>query len=142
MKENGRRFKTAGMMVLPLFFCACLSVQIIDNVHDPDRYFQRAHNQIERIHQVDPYRKGRAHRLFIIVHEYPEDEIIRVSVPLWLVNACVSLGLKYGESDHEFRELEERYSIDWRAIKDFGQFGPGLLVEVNDEKSKVLIWLK
>ena len=35
-----------------------------------------------------------------------------------------------------------RFSIDWRKFRDLSQFGPGLLVAVDDEQSQVLVWLR
>jgi len=142
MNDMTRIFKVAGVVILPLFFCACLSVQIIGHVDNPDRYFSKAYLQVEKLHQKYPHREGRAHRLYVLVHENSEGKLIQVSVPIWLVNACLHWGLKAAESEHEFREIKRRYDLDWRAIRDIGQFGPGLLVEVNDEDTKILVWLK
>ena len=68
-----------------------------------------------------------------------EHELVKISAPFWFVNTCMDIGIK--NSDDESFDIEERYDIDWRDIKELEQIGPGLLVEIDDEESKVLIWL-
>lgn len=39
-------------------------------------------------------------------------------------------------------ETKKRYNVAWRSVRDLSRVGPGLLVEVVDERSRVLICLK
>jgi hypothetical protein len=142
MKKLSRVVMLAGIISLPLFFCACLGIRIMEHVQNPDYYFDRAYDQIERIHRECPGREGRPHHLHILVYDGSDGELIQLSVPLWLVRLGVDVGMRAAESDRDFQEIEERYNVDWRAIKHFDRIGPGLMVEVKDEADKILIWLK
>jgi hypothetical protein len=52
----------------------------------------------------------------------------------------MDIGIKTADEEEGF-EFDDRYDFDWRDIKDLEKLGPGLLVEIEDEESKVLIWL-
>jgi hypothetical protein len=134
--------KIAALLVFPLFFLGCLRVQIIRHVGNPDEYFDKAYRQIERIERDNPRRMGRAHELSVCVYDHEEDQIVKLTVPLWLVNFALNVGLEAAEHDREFRKWDGRFDFDWRALKDLGQFGPGLLVAVDDDRDKVLVWLR
>lgn len=142
MPKLQKKVQIVGVVVLLLLFSACFSLQIIDHVHNPDAYFKSAYAEIERLQQENPAREGRAHRLSLLIHDSSSDEIIRLTVPLWLVHACMDLGTEAAEHKNHHFDYNERYEADWKALKDLGQFGPGLLVAVDDERDKILIWLK
>jgi len=142
MAKLQKKVQIVGVIVLPLLFSACFSLQIIDHVPNPDAYFKKAYAEIERLQQENPAREGRAHRLSLLIHDSSSDEIIRLTVPLWLVPVCLDLGAKATEHENHHFDYDERYEVDWKALKDLGQFGPGLLVAVDDERDKILIWLK
>jgi len=140
--EKLRRTSQVGLLILlPVLLSACFAVKVVENVKDPERYFKKAYSQIERIHEQYPDREGRPHSIHVLIFEGSDRKIIKVSAPLWIANACMDLGMWAAEKDNEF-DFEERYDIDWREIRDFGQIGPGLLVEVDDEEDKILIWLE
>ena len=138
-----KRFKTkiqiVGIVLLPLLLSACFLVKIKRGVDDPSRYFRKAYRQVDRIHREDPDREGSPRRLHILVYNDSSQELIRISTALWVVNWCLDLGAKHGEWNGEF---DDEFEFDWRAIKDFRQLGPGLMVEVEAEEEKVLIWLQ
>jgi len=134
--------RIAALLVSSLFFLGCLRVQIIRHVGNPDEYFDKAYRQIERIERDNPRRMGRAHELSLCVYDHAEDQIVKLGVPLWLVNFALDVGLEAAEHDREFRKWNDRFDFDWRALKDLGQFGPGLLLAVDDERDKVLVWLR
>lgn len=142
MRSKNKPFKIVCLAVLPLFLCACFRVQVIDHARNPQAYFDKAYGQIERLERDRPDRRGRAHELVLLIHEDSEDQIIKVSVPLWLVNFGIRMGMKAAEHDRPYHKWKDRYEFDWRAVKDLGQFGPGLLVAVDDERDKILIWLE
>jgi hypothetical protein len=142
MRSKSKPFKIACLAVLPLFLSACLKVQVIDHARNPQAYFDKAYKQIERLERDRPDRKGKAHELVLLIHEGSEDQIVRVSVPIWLVNFGVKVGMKAAEHDRHSNKWEDRYEFEWRAIKDLGRLGPGLLVSIDEERDKVLIWLE
>lgn len=130
-----------AIALLPLFLTACLGLHIMENVKNPKRYFKKAYRQIERIHNLYPERKSKPHSIYILIYEKLENKLIKVSAPFWMVNGCWDLGIWAAERDDYF-DFGERYDIDWREIGDLNKIGPGLLVEVDDEQSKILIWLE
>ena len=56
-------------------------------------------------------------------------------------NAACTL-IKEGMAKESEIDFKDRYDFDWSEIKDLNRIGPGLLVEVEDEENKILIWLK
>ena len=140
MRKIKRATQVALLVLIPVFFWGCFTVRVIRNVKDPDRYFSAAHERINDIHQKRPNREGRANSIRVLVYEASERQIVKVSAPFWLVNTCMDIGVKAADEEEGF-EFDERYDFDWRDIKDLEKLGPGLLVEIEDEESKVLIWL-
>jgi len=142
MSSKSKSFKIACLAVLPLFLSACFKVRVIDRARNPQAYFDKAYRQIDRLERVHPDRRGRAHELVLLIHEDSEDQIVQVSVPIWLINLGVKVGMKAAEHDRHSNKWEDRYEFEWRAIKDLGRLGPGLLVSIDDERDKILIWLE
>jgi hypothetical protein len=142
MRTMPQSVKIAAIAFLPLLLCACLRVQVIHHARDPQAYIDRAYKQIDRLERDHPNRIGRAHELVLLIHEDSEDQIVRLSVPIWLVNFGIKVGMKAAEHEHRSNKWKDRYEFDWRALKDLGRIGPGLLVAVDDERDKILIWLE
>jgi hypothetical protein len=140
MKKMKKTIQFVLLIIIPLLLSGCFTVRIIRNVKNPDRYFSSAHKRIEHIHQKRPNREGRANSIKALVYEASERQLVKVSAPFWLVNTCMDIGIKAADEEDGF-EFDERYDFDWRDIKDLEKLGPGLLVEIEDEESKVLIWL-
>lgn len=135
-----KTYQIVFLVFVAWMFAGCFTVRVIKNVKDPDRYFNSAYRRIESIHQKRPNREGRARSIFVLVYEASERQVVKISAPFWLVNTCMDIGIKAAEEDEEFG-FDERYDFDWRDIKDLEKIGPGLLVEIDDEESKILIWL-
>lgn len=142
MNSMTKPLKIAGAALLPLALVACFKVQVINHAKDPDSYVDRAQKQIARIERDHPNREGRARRLCLLVHEDDGSQIIRLTVPVWLVNFGMKAGMKAAEHDHGSNKWKDRYEFDWRAVEDFGRLGPGLLVAIDDNRNKVLVWLE
>jgi hypothetical protein len=142
MRSKSKPFKIACLAVLPLFLSACFKVQVIGHARDPQAYFDKAYRQLDRLERDYPDRKGRAHKLVVLIHEDSEDQIVKVSVPIWLANFGMKVGMKAAEHEHKSNKWKDRYELEWRAIKDLGRFGPGLLVSIDEDRDKVLIWLE
>jgi hypothetical protein len=143
MEKLKRRTQIIAAVLIPLFVSACFNLQIIKNVKKPDRYFKKAYREIEGIHRNNPDREGRPRKIHVLIYEGSDRNLIQVTAPLWLVNGCMDFGADIAENDNDF-DFEDRFDFDWSELKNLGQVGPGLLVEVNDleEKTKILIWLK
>lgn len=141
MRISKRKTQIAAIVFLVFFLSACLNVRVIENVKNPERYFEKAYRQIEEIHLRYPDRERRPDTVHILIYEGKENKIIKISTPLWLVNGCMDLGMLAAEKESEI-DFEDRYDFDLSEIKDLSRIGSGLLVEVEDEKNKILIWLK
>ena len=141
MKKIRKNIPFVAIFFLALFLSACFNIRVIENVGDPDRHFQKAYHQIEEIHQSYPDREGRPHVIHIMIYERSERKIVKVATPLWVIDGCLDWGMEMAERESDF-DFGERYDFDLRCIRDLGRIGPGLIVEVEDEENKVLIWLK
>ncbi len=140
--ERRRKFSKAALLLFMLvFLCSCFNLTVVKNVKNPDKYFRKAYRQIEDIHRRYPRRGGHAHTLHVWVYDGPHRKLIRASAPLLIVNHVMDSGVDTDRVDQEF-DFEEKYDIDWDGIKDLDRFGPGLLFELDDEKSRILIWLE
>ena len=139
MRNLRRTIQGLVILVMVSLLSGCFTVRIIRNVENPDRYFDKAYARIERIHERHPKREGRSRRIHLLIYNEEDRELVSVRAPFWLVNSCLDIGIS--DSDVGTLDLDDRYDIDWRDIKELERIGPGLLVEIDDEHNKVLIWL-
>lgn len=64
---------------------------------------------------------------------------IRIDAPFWLVTKCMDIEQKsYDPGDFDF---EDDYEFEWRNLQGLKEVGPGLLVEVEDEGTRILVWI-
>ena len=141
MKKSIAAARIAALLAVLFVGTSCLGIHIRQGVRDADRYFERARKDILKIQDEDPGRHGRVHQVCVLVHDRDSQELIEVSTPLWMANAC--LGMVAEAAEHEGDHgLKDRYDLDLRELGDLRRFGPGLLVEINDEDSHVLVWLR
>lgn len=138
------KLKTTSQIILvaliPLLMTGCFLIKVVENVEDPSSYFKRTSQQVAKIHRHNPHREGKPVDIHILVYEQSECQLVQITTPVWLVNACLDIGIKAAERE-EF-EFNQKYDFDWRKIKNLAQIGPGLLVKIEDEESRVLIWLE
>ncbi len=126
---------------LALGLSACVSVHVGRDTSRAGAYFDRATREIADLEHRDPGRTGRPHRLCVLVYDADEGTIVRVSMPLWLVEMGLEAGRDKEDGGHD-ADFRKRYDLDWRAVKDLGRYGRGLLVSVEEERSRVLVWLR
>jgi hypothetical protein len=121
----------------------CLIFQLQENVKYPSRVFEKAKSRINEIHAKYPERKGIVHRVNMLIYDGESRDLIRISVPMWLVNLCLKVGLKYAEYDIE-KSTSPYFDLNLKKLTDLSELGPGLLLEVEDleENTHVLIWLE
>lgn len=142
---NARLTRQAPVLALAVLgLGACIGIRIESGVRDADRRFDRARDDIARLESRDPDRTGPARRLCVLVYDRRGGDLVRLSVPLWMVDLAMDLG--EGAERHERRrghgDIEDRYDIDWRSLRDIGRFGPGLLVSLEGDDDRVLVWLR
>jgi hypothetical protein len=116
----------------------------ITKVADPGPIFQQARLEAGRY----AGKPGRAREVNVLVYEPAEQQLIRVSLPIWLVKKIerhvdrgeidLDLALDDDEADHVKRVLKRRLRME-----DIERAGLGTLVEVDEEDGEqVLVWLK
>lgn len=116
------------------------------NPGDVSRSFGKAREKVARLHSVPPERRGRPHRVKLLVYDGGDDTLTRLSVPLWLVRKIAS------HADEEAREARLSGDESDEDLEDLARFGltlekvlgsaPGLLVDVGSDDEQVLIWLE
>ena len=113
----------------------------ITKVADPGPIFEQARLEAGRY----AGRSGRAREVNVLVYERAERQLIRVSVPIWLVRK-MEHHVDWDEIDvdgdpeaeHVKRVLKRRIRLE-----DIEKAGLGTLVEVDEEDGEqVLVWLK
>ena len=114
----------------------------ITKVADPRPLFEQARREAGRY----AGRPGRAHEVNVLVYEKDEGQLIRVSLPIWLVKKLeehadrgdIDIDVDDEDVDHVRRVLKRRLSVE-----DLEKAGLGTLIEVNEEDGEqVLVWLK
>jgi hypothetical protein len=132
-----RAATVAALAVLGILEGGCLVN--VTHVADPTSAFTRARDEALRVSA----RHGRASHLNVLAWDPSDREMVRVSVPLWLVRTA--------ERDIDWDEMEgdEHDRERWRRRmgklrwEDIERAGPGILMEVTeDEGDRVLVWLK
>ncbi len=142
MKRIPPIIKAGGLLLAVLSGSACLGVQVLRDVHDPDHYFRRAYMEIERIQDAHEHRPGSPSVLRLLIHDRGEDELVRIRMPLWMFKAAVDIGLDEAEKDEDFGKWKNRYRFDTRVLRHLDRVGPGLLVDLTGDGDRILIWLE
>jgi hypothetical protein len=131
----GRPGLLAGLVAAALG-SGCL-VQI-DHVADPRPAFQQARAEASRIAGT-----GRPHEVNVLVYDADERELVRVTVPLWLVKKAhrrIDWDDDRASADAGARVAERLRRLNW---KDLEAAGRGILVEAEEDGGEqVLIWLR
>jgi hypothetical protein len=109
----------------------------IEKVADPGPAFRQARAQAERLSG----RPGPAGQLNVLVYDRGERQLVRVSLPMWMVR-------KMAERDGADLDFEghggdaARRAARKLRLEDIEQAGLGILTEVEEEGGdQVLVWL-
>jgi len=137
MKATRAAVTVAALALLGIVEAGCLVN--VTHVSDPGSAFARAREEAMRL----TGRHGRVSHLNVLAWDPSDREMVRVSVPLWLVRGArheVDWDDTIGdERDHE-RWRRRMGRVRWEDIE---RAGPGILLEVTeDEGDRVLIWLR
>jgi hypothetical protein len=131
-----RRASLAGIVAAAVLATGCLVE--IDEVADPQAAFARARADAARVQG----RPGQPGHLEVLVYDRAEGQLVRASLPMWLVRQIDDgdeTSLDLGE---EGGKAAERVRSRLR-LKDIEQAGRGILVEVEEESGdQVLVWLR
>jgi hypothetical protein len=133
-----RRASILGLALAAASQAACL-VQVT-RVKDAAPVFAEARREAVRYQG----RPGPAHELNVLVFDPDEGELVRVSLPMWLVRKVHARtgwdkDIENGsDEDHVARHVRQHVRLE-----DIEKAGLGLLAEVEEENGEqVLVWLK
>ena len=128
------------LILIAMTFIACPQVRVSHVEGFPHEAFQAAEKQIASISQAHPNRKGEATEMHLLVFDGDGGDLVRISMPLTVVEWGVDLAKNNVDSDDFDGQLNP---LEHMSPKELRKLGPGLLVQVDDEEegSHVLIWL-
>lgn len=141
--QRTRAAAVAALGLLGALEAGCLVH--VTHVADPTSAFRRAREEAARVSS----REARATELNVLAWDPSDREMVRVSVPLWLVRTADRHGEwdRHGDWDPAFGDQRDRERwrrrMDRLRWEDIERAGPGILLEVmEDEGDRVLIWLR
>jgi hypothetical protein len=109
----------------------------VTKVADPRPIFEQARREAASY----AGRSGRAHEVNVLVYERAEGQLVRVSLPIWLVKKIekrAEIDLEDDDAERVTRVLRRRIRLE-----DIEKAGLGTLIEVDEEDGEqVLVWLK
>jgi hypothetical protein len=130
------RSGTLAVILAAATQAACL-VQIT-RVSDATPVFERARQEAQKYSG----RRGPAHELNVLVFDPGDRELVRVSVPMWLVRAA-ERRVDWEKGDDGDRDRIARRVRRHVRLEDIEKAGLGIIAEVEDEDGEqVLIWLR
>ncbi|MCJ7582304.1 MAG: hypothetical protein MUP98_17455 [Candidatus Aminicenantes bacterium] len=139
-------WKLGALLLAVLYLSGCLYVDVIDNVKNPERYFREAYREIAQIPRSRIQRKHRSEQLHVLVYERSERKIVKIILPVGIVDSCSDLEHwieeEYDEFGFEKRYDLKKYKLNRNKFRNLQHKSPGYLAEFKDKDSKVLIWLK
>lgn len=128
-----RRASLAGILAAAVLAAGCLVE--IEKVDDPGEAFAKARAEVARVQG----RPGQPGHLEVLVFDRAERQLVRASLPMWLVHEMDDGDdLDFGEGGEAARKVRDRL-----RLKDIEKAGRGILVEVEEEGGdQVLVWLR
>jgi nucleoside-diphosphate-sugar epimerase len=127
-----------GVAVVALLETACL-VQIT-HVSDPSPLFREARAEAARL----AGRPGPARELNVLVWDRDDGELVRVSLPMWIVRKAERRidWRNEVESDDGVQD-HVRHALRRVRLEDIEKAGLGVLAEVEEDGGdQVLVWLR
>jgi hypothetical protein len=136
--RRARQLGLAAVAALGLSEAACL-VQIT-HVADPRPIFAAARVEAERL----TGRPGRARELNVLAWDRDDGELVRVSLPMWLVRKAERRIDWRGEAeDGDHARGHVRSALRRVRLEDIEKAGLGILAEVEEDGGdQVLVWLR
>lgn len=119
-----------------LSLSSCLVVAVEKTEREADAELLRTRQQVQKLSSHSS--SSRPHRLKMLIYDPDEGQLLRISLPFWLVKE----GLNH-EAGIAARYQGPDFECD---MKGFGlavrEMPPGLLAEVLTDREKVLLWLE
>jgi len=101
-----------------------------------DRSRSRAQAKVAKIESRPAAKRGKAHSLKLWVYDREDDELVKASVPIWIVKKIMAHA---GEAEPGDEEDLGRYGI---TLEKVCSSPPGLLVKIDSDEEEVLAWLE
>jgi hypothetical protein len=132
-----RRKSILGVVLAAGLATACFVE--IRHVSDPSEAFREAKAEAERLQG----RPGPAHHVNVLVYDRDDGELVRVSLPMWLVRKIHHDGEIDLDGDDDGYEHWKRTVRRHVNLNDLAKAGLGVLVEVEEDAGdRVLVWLR
>ena len=128
--------KIVYIVLLTVLLSSCMSLHLRKNINYPEQTFERTAKKIEAIHAKDPQRKGKIHKLNLLVYDGEDRELVKLSIRKWLAKLILKKAIR--------EDMENKVANTiLKDIKNLKQIGPGLLIEIKEEKENVhlLMWI-
>jgi hypothetical protein len=111
----------------------------VNHVDDPRPAFKRARAEAAAV----AGRPGRAHQVNVLVYEPDDQQLVKVSIPLWIARKIAKHeGGDMDEGDEVGERVQRRLEHRLK-LEDLEKAGRGTVVEVEDDDgSQVLVWLR
>jgi len=140
MNRMKRLSQAALIAFLLILLNGCLAVRVMKNVRNPSRHFEEAYKRIERIHRTDPDREGPARRVNGLIYDRSSRKLVKIIAPFWLVEIGSDADDWVSDEREEY-EFARKYDMDWSGLEGLNRIGPGLVVDIDDEGNRILIWV-
>ena len=128
-----RSWRSLRAVVIGLALAGAGCLVEVDQVADPRPAFEKARREAGRLQG----RPGPAQELNILAYDRDESRLVRVSLPMWMVRKLDDEQIDLDGHDRVERALRRRLTL-----RDIELAGLGLLVEVEERDSQVLVWLR
>ena len=123
-------------IVVALFTSACLVN--VEQVSDPSAAFARARAEARKVQG----RRGPAHQLNVLAWDPRDQELVRVSIPMWLAREAAGDGELDLDLDDDQAKLERRLKKRV-TLEQLEQASLGTLLEVEEhDGERVMVWLR
>ena len=124
--------RVLALLVVALTASGCLVE--ISHARDPSAAFREARAEAERLQGG----KGPAHRLHVLAYDPKDRELVRVSLPMWMVRKAGDEDLDVDAGHGHTRDVVKRHA----RLEDLEKAGLGILIEVQEDGGeRVLVWL-
>ena len=131
--------KRIGLLAAAVAFMGWGCFVEVTRVRNPEPMFRAARAQAAR-HAGRP---GPAHQLNVLAYDPSDHQLVRVSLPMWLVRKADHHGDWDIDLDDERGERAQRALKRHLRMRDLERAGLGILVEVEeDDGERVLVWLQ
>jgi hypothetical protein len=111
----------------------------VHHVDDPRPAFDHARAEAARVAE----HSGPAHEVNVLVYEPKDQQLVKVSVPMWIARKIAKHEGGDIDLDDEVGERVQKRLEHHLRIEDLEKAGRGTVVEVQDDDgSQVLVWLR